>query len=76
MPLMLPAEDKPLLDKWLDPAFDSVEEFEYLLEPVIRYPQIATRIGKVSKWDPVDEPFVIPAQQAAVRSQSRAVVLK
>lgn len=62
MPLMLPREDKSLLDKWLDPAFDQVEVFDYLLEPVIRYPQIATRIGKVSKWDPVAKSFRIEAQ--------------
>lgn len=65
MPLMLPQDNPDLLRKWLDPTFQNVEEFQWLLEPVIRHPQRVVRIGKVSKWDPVGEPFTIPAQAAA-----------
>ena len=30
---MLDFEDKELVDKWLDPEFQNVEEFEEILEP-------------------------------------------
>ena len=36
-PLMLPADDRDLIDKWLDPGFDRVEEFKPLLQP--RFPE-------------------------------------
>ncbi len=36
MPLMLPTDNSEVIAKWLDPAFDQVEEFHPLLEP--RFP--------------------------------------
>lgn len=61
MPLMLDFEDKETIDKWLDPEFHDVEEFRRLLEPRIIKPMKVTRIGKPSKWDPVDDSFMIVA---------------
>lgn len=61
MPLMLDFEDKDLMDKWLDPEFHDVEAFETLLEPKVIKPMKVTRIGKPSKWDPIDDAFMIVA---------------
>lgn len=59
---MLPDQHKELIHGWLGPALDKVEMFDYVLEHVIRYPQIATRIGKASKWDLVSESYRIATQ--------------
>jgi len=61
MPLMIDFEDEELVAKWLDPGFTSVEEFAELLVPKVRKPMKVTRIGKPSKWNPVDESFMIVA---------------
>ncbi len=61
MPLMLDFENKELIDKWLDPDFHAIEEFESLLEPKVIKPMKVTRIGKPSKWDPIEEAFMIVA---------------
>ena len=61
MPLMLDFENTEVIDKWLDPEFHAVEEFEPLLEPRVIKPMKVTRIGKPSKWDPLEESFMIVA---------------
>lgn len=61
MPLMIDFEDEALVSKWLDPAFDRVEEFESLLEPKVRKTMKVTPIGKPGKWDEIDESFLIVA---------------
>lgn len=61
MPLMLDFENTGIIDKWLDPDFHDVEEFEPLLEPRVIKPMKVTRIGKPSKWDPLEESFLIVA---------------
>ena len=59
MPLMLDFEDGELINKWLDPEFLAVEEFESVLEPKIRKPMKVTRINKPSKWDPIEDAFLL-----------------
>jgi len=59
MPLMLDFEDAELVEKWLDPEFNNVEEFEELLEPRVTKPMRATRIDKPSKWNPIEDSFMI-----------------
>jgi hypothetical protein len=61
MPLMLDFEDKELVDKWLDPEFQNVEEFEEILEPRVRKTMKVTKIGKPSKWDEIEDSFLIVA---------------
>jgi len=61
MPLMLDFEDKALIDKWLDPDFHDVAAFEPLLEPKIIKPMRVTKIGKPSKWNPIEDSFLIVA---------------
>lgn len=61
MPLMLDFEDKELVDKWLDPEFKDVEEFEALLEPRVSKTMKVTKIGKPSKWDEIEDSFLIVA---------------
>lgn len=61
MPLILDFENKELVDKWLDPKFTNVEEFEELLQPKIQKTMKVTRIGKPSKWDPIQDSFLIVA---------------
>ena len=59
MPLMLDFEDDALVEKWLDPEFKDVEEFEQLLEPRVQKPMIVTKIDKPSKWNPIEDSFMI-----------------
>lgn len=61
MPLMIDFEDEALVNKWLDPNFQDVEAFEELLEPKVRKPMKVTKIGKPSKWDEIEESFLIVA---------------
>ena len=61
MPLMLDFEDEELIEKWLDPTFHNVEEFESLLQPGVLKPMKVSRIGKPSKWDPIEDSFLIVA---------------
>ncbi len=61
MPLMIDFENKELVEKWLDPEFSDVEEFDPLLEPRVQKPMKVTRIGRPSKWDPQEDSFLIRA---------------
>lgn len=61
MPLMLDFEDEELIERWLDPANDDVEAFDALLVPTVQKPMIVTRIDKPSKWNPIEESFMIMA---------------
>lgn len=58
MPLMLPMSHD-VIDAWLDPQNQQVDQFELLLVPTIRYPQTVTKIGKVSKWNEVADAFIV-----------------
>ncbi|NKB35005.1 MAG: DUF159 family protein [Pseudomonadales bacterium] len=59
MPLMLDFENDELVEKWLDPGFQEVEEFESLLEPKVQKPMMVTKIDKPSKWNPIEDSFMI-----------------
>ncbi len=61
MPLMIDFEDEELVNKWLDPNFRAVEEFEPLLVPRVAKPMRVTRIGKPSQWNPLADSFLIVA---------------
>lgn len=61
MPLMIDFEDEELVNKWLDETFHEVDEFEILLEPKVTKPMVVTRIDKPSKWNPIEESFMIVA---------------
>lgn len=61
MPLIIDFEDEELVNQWLDPTFDDVSQFEPLLEPTIRKPMRVTKIDKPSKWNPIDDSFLIVA---------------
>jgi len=58
-PLMLDFEDTDLIEKWLDPGFAEVEDFQQLLVPRIIKPMKVTRIDKPSKWNPIEDSFMI-----------------
>lgn len=58
-PLMLPHDST--LDAWLDPTNRDVEQFQYLLQPKIHQPLLATQIDKPSTFNQVSEPFRIAA---------------
>lgn len=62
MPLMIDHTDADLVRRWLDPGETEVDQFEPLLQPRIWHPQVATPIGRPSRWDPVGDGFVIPAE--------------
>lgn len=53
LPLMLPFDDRSLIDAWLDPNFSQVEAFNLLLEPTLRYDIKALPIDKPSKRNPI-----------------------
>jgi putative SOS response-associated peptidase YedK len=59
MPLMLDFEDEELVAKWLDTANQDVEQFEVLLEPSVIKPMKVTKIDKPSRWNPIEESFMI-----------------
>lgn len=59
MPLMLDFEDAELVEKWLDTSFQDVEEFEPLLQPRVQKPMKVTKIDKPSKWNPIEDSFMI-----------------
>lgn len=61
MPLMIDVDDAGLVEKWLDPAFDRVEEFAELLEPRVRAPMRVTQIDRPSRWNPIADSFLILA---------------
>lgn len=53
LPLMLPFDNKPLIDAWLDPTFTNVEAFNDILQPTLRYDISAVPIDKPSKRNPI-----------------------
>ncbi|MDG2251660.1 MAG: SOS response-associated peptidase family protein [Gammaproteobacteria bacterium] len=59
IPLMLDFEDSDLIEKWLDPRVQDVEQFESLLDPKVSTPMTITKIDKPSKWNPIEESFMI-----------------
>ncbi|NQV68669.1 MAG: SOS response-associated peptidase family protein [Pseudohongiella sp.] len=59
MPLMLDFEDAELMEKWLDPLVQNVEEFDYLLVPKVFRPMKVTRIDRPGKWNPIEQSFMI-----------------
>jgi len=61
MPLMIDFENEELVEKWLNPSFTDVSEFEALLEPKVMKPMVITRISKPSEWDPIEDSFMIVA---------------
>jgi putative SOS response-associated peptidase YedK len=61
LPLMLDMNNKELIDKWLDPGFDRVEEFAHALEPRVTVPMKVTPIDRPSRWNPIADSFLIVA---------------
>ena len=59
MPLMLDFEDEQLVEKWLDPAFQDISYFSELLEPKTNKNMVVTKIDKPSKWNPIEDSFMI-----------------
>ena len=59
LPLMLDFEDEELVSKWLDANNQDVEQFQGLLEPSILKPMKVTKIDKPSRWNPIEESFMI-----------------
>ncbi len=59
MPLMLPVDNKALIDAWLDPNCKDIQQFNSLLIPQINAPQRITPIGRPSKWDAQGESFLL-----------------
>ncbi len=59
MPLMLDFEDEDLVSRWLDPGNQDVEQFAALLQPAIIKPMKVTKIDKPSRWNPIEESFMI-----------------
>lgn len=59
MPLMIDFEDEDLVARWLDPTNDDIEQFEPLLEPRVRKPMKVTKIDKPSRWNPIEDSFMI-----------------
>lgn len=53
LPLMLPADNKALIDAWLDPAFTNGDAFRDFLQPSLRCNFSATPIDKPSKRNPI-----------------------
>jgi putative SOS response-associated peptidase YedK len=61
LPLMLPVDNKPLIDAWLDPAYNQVENFSDFLLPTLRQSFTATPVDKPSKRNPIGLIETIPA---------------
>lgn len=59
MPLMIDFEDEDLVARWLDPGNQDVEQFQALLEPTVLKPMRVTKIDKPSRWNPIEESFMI-----------------
>lgn len=59
MPLMIDFEDEELVARWLDPSFDDVAQFEPLLEPKVLKPMKVTKIDRPSRWNPIEDSFMI-----------------
>ncbi len=65
MPLMIDFEDEDLVEKWLDPDFQEVEEFSKLLEPKVSKAMKVTRIDRPSKWNSIEDSFMILVEDGA-----------
>jgi len=59
MPLMIDFEDEDLVTRWLDPTNQDIEQFQPLLEPAVVKPMKVTKIDKPSRWNPIEESFMI-----------------
>jgi putative SOS response-associated peptidase YedK len=59
LPLMIDFEDEDIVSRWLDPSNQDVEQFEALLEPTVLKPMKLTKIDKPSRWNPIEESFMI-----------------
>lgn len=57
-PLMLPLEDRGLIESWLNPDTDT-NSLESQLIPSLWTPQHLTPIGKPGQWNPTGESFTI-----------------
>lgn len=51
MPLMLPFDNKPVIEAWLDQGNQDVAQFDALLIPRVRRTQLITPIGRPGQWD-------------------------
>ena len=58
MPLILPQESL-LVDRWLNPQFNEVEQFEHLLQPHIPQNLIAHQIDKPMTYKTISESQII-----------------
>jgi len=58
MPLIMP-HDMNLFEAWLDPTFNDVRQFEYLLSPYLPQDLIVQQIDKPSLHNPISEAKVI-----------------
>ena len=65
MPLMIDFENEELVEKWLDPNFQNVEEFSALLEPKISKAMKGTKIDRPSKWNTIEDSFMILVEDGA-----------
>lgn len=59
MPLILPYHDCATMDKWFDPAFHQVEEFDDLLVPRVNETQVLTPIDRPKPKNPIGPSFKI-----------------
>ena len=53
MPLILPSDDKRLLEMWLDSSLTDTQAFEPYMEPIIRKELVATPIAKYGVITPL-----------------------
>jgi putative SOS response-associated peptidase YedK len=63
MPLMIDFENEELVEKWLDPKFHDVEQFAGVLEPKVNKNMKVTKIDRPSKWNPVEDSFMILVEE-------------
>jgi putative SOS response-associated peptidase YedK len=59
MPLILDFNDQALMEKWINPEFSEIDEFEKLFSGCLPQDLTATPIAKPSRWDPIGESFHI-----------------
>ncbi len=62
MPLLLDYRDSALIEQWLDPKFQQVQQFQTLLEPKVQQTQRITKIDKPSRWNAIEKSYLIPAE--------------
>ena len=61
IPLMLPMQNNKLLDAWLDPNYQRLDQFDKFLQPFLRQSFNATPIDKPSKRQPIGVSELIEA---------------